>query len=331
MTASFRPAWWLRHPHLQTIVPRFFRPFLRANGLRERLNTADNDFVDLVWNQRERPAAGEPIVIVLHGLEGSVRSFYAKGMLAALHRTGLSAVLMHFRNCSDEPNRQRRAYHSGETSDLTALIHHLQHQYPGSPLAAVGFSLGGNVLAKYLGHSATNSGLIAAAVVSAPYLLAESCQVLMSKGAAIYQSYLLGRLKRSTERKFRANPQLTPPLPLEQLPTIANLWQFDEQVTAPLHGFAGADDYYQQASSKADLKHIATPTLLIHAIDDPMLCPSAIPTKHDVSNCVELEISKRGGHVGFIAGRIPFWPEFWLERRIPNYFRERFARAKDQS
>lgn len=316
---SFKPAWWMTNRHAQTILPRFFRPRLSLNYSLQTLPTHDGDFLELAWAKPAQP--NKPLVIVLHGLEGNINSFYAKGMMKALQNQKLDAVLMHFRNCSSEPNRLARAYHSGETSDLGFFIQHLKNKFPQRPLFAVGFSLGGNVLAKYLGEQQQNSGLAGAAVVSAPFDLSSSCQVIRKSFAKVYQKYLLGRLKRSTQRKL---PQLSGTLGLsqKQLDNINDLWQFDNQITAPLHHFNGAEDYYQQASAKPYLQHITTPTLLIHAKDDPMLSAQSVPEPHEVSAAVNLQVSNQGGHVGFIASKGWFKVEFWLERVIPHYINE---------
>lgn len=317
MLSHFKPAWWMTNRHVQTIMPRFFRPRHSTRYQLELLDTPDGDFLELAWSLPKNDSA--PLAIVLHGLEGNINSFYAKGMMKALKKQGFSVVLMHFRNCSTQANRLPRAYHSGETGDLDFFIQHLKLQFPTRPMVAVGFSLGGNVLAKYLGEQQANSPLHAAAVVSAPYELSASCQVIRKSLAKIYQKYLLDRMKVSMRRKL---PQIKKQIPLtaKQLAEINDLWEFDNQLTAPLHGFDGAEDYYQQASAKPYLKYIAKPTLLVHAKDDPMLSIKAVPSRQDISEHVTLRISEKGGHVGFITGSNPFKPVYWLEQAIPQYF-----------
>ncbi|MBE0366523.1 hydrolase [Pseudoalteromonas aurantia] len=317
MDYSFKGAWWMRNRHVQTILPRFFRPFQKVPVYFEELTTPDGDFLELAWAKNKKPSA--PIAIILHGLEGNINSFYAKGMLNALSKKGFNAVLMHFRNCSRAPNKLARAYHSGETSDLSFLIKTLKQRYADSPLYAVGFSLGGNVLAKYLGEQRHTCKLSGAAVISAPYHLSSSCQVIRNSCYGLYQKYLLDRMKKSFSRKL---PTIQSVLPLDKvtLNNFDDLWQFDNQITAPLHGFDNAEDYYHQASAQPYLKHIQTPTLLIHAKDDPMLSVQAIPHEAQVSSAVTLAVSERGGHVGFISGMNPFKPFFWLEQAVPHYF-----------
>lgn len=309
----------MRNRHAQTILPRFFRPLQKVPVKFEELTTPDGDFLELAWAHEKRPNA--PLAIVLHGLEGNINSFYAKGMLKALTHKGFDAVLMHFRNCSRHANRLPRAYHSGETSDLGFLIKTLKQRFVDRPLYAVGFSLGGNVLAKYLGEQQALSGLQGAAVISAPHHLSSSCQVIRKSCFGLYQKYLLDRMKRSFSRKLDT---ITDVLPVDEqkLRAIDDLWQFDNLITAPLHGFDDAEDYYAKASAQNYLKDITTPTLLIHAKDDPMLSSQAVPKAEQVSAQVTLAVSETGGHVGFISGANPFKPQFWLEKVVPNYFNE---------
>ncbi|WP_338411846.1 MULTISPECIES: hydrolase [Pseudoalteromonas] len=317
MIHKFKPAWWMTNRHVQTIMPRFFRPFHHTRYQLEQLDTPDGDFIELAWSLPHNETA--PLAVVLHGLEGNINSFYAKGMMKALKKQGFAVVLMHFRNCSTEVNRLPRAYHSGDTADLGFFINHLKQLYPNRPLVAVGFSLGGNVLAKYLGEQQQQCPLSAAALVSAPYDLSASSDVIRKSLGKIYQKYLLDRMKKSMQRKL---PQIEKQISLtpEQLMKIDDLLEFDNQLTAPLHGFENAHDYYRQASAMPYLKHIAVPTLIIHAKDDPMLSIKAVPSRQDVSEHVTLRISEKGGHVGFISGKNPFKPVFWLEQAVPRYF-----------
>lgn len=319
MDYQFKPAWWMTNAHAQTILPRFFRPNLQLNYDIELLPTPDHDELELAWTKPQPKNNDKPLAIVLHGLEGNIDSFYAKGMMKALQLAGFDVVLMHFRNCGQKANKLARAYHSGETSDLDFVLCEIKSRFPNKPLMAVGFSLGGNVLTKYLGECKEHSKLDAAAVVSAPFALASSCKVIQTSCFKLYQKYLLDRLKKSTSRKLdhiRENLNLT----AQQVNAIRDLWEFDNKITAPLHGFIDAADYYLKSSGKPYLKRIKTPTLVIHAQDDPMLSKEAIPTVQDVSRFVKLAVSKQGGHVGFIGGTNPLKPTFWLEQCIPDFF-----------
>ena len=311
----FRPAWWLPGANAQTLWPTMFRRPARPRLSWERLRLPDGDFVDLSW-------AGEDshiTVVCLHGLEGSYRSAYAAGMLNALAAHGWRAVLLHFRGCSGELNQLPRSYHSGDTGDLGYLLDVLGRRNPDSILAAVGYSLGGNVLLKYLGERGTASPLRAAAAVSVPFDLGAAAQRLDCGFSRLYQWRLLRSLRAKTAEKI-ARCETMPPVPA--LRQLRNFWNFDDAVTAPLHGFRGADDYYARSSSRQFLAAIETPTLLLHARDDPFMTPDAVPTHRELAANVRLELSQRGGHVGFVDGRWPWRAEYWLEQRIPEYLAE---------
>jgi predicted alpha/beta-fold hydrolase len=311
----FQPAWWCRNPHLQTMWPVFFRRHPRPALRRERLELPDGDFLDLDWTLN----TGGPIVILLHGLEGSSRSHYARAMLAALPRHGYRAVLMHFRGCSGEPNRLARAYHSGETGDLDHLVRTLRSREPDTALAAIGYSLGGNVLLKWLGEQGPQAGVRAAVAVSVPFLLHDSVQHMNRGFARVYQWKLVKSLKTSVRRKAR---RLAPPVPLIELDRIRDFLDFDDHVTGPLHGFRGALHYYTASSSRQYLGRIRIPTLLVHAEDDPFMPASVIPRPDELPPSVTLDLHRHGGHVGFFTGQ-PWRPRYWLEERIPAWLETR--------
>ncbi len=283
----------------------------------ERLELPDGDFLDLAWG----PGEG-PLVLVLSGLEGSIRSPYARGILKALAEGGMQGVLMHFRGTSGEPNRLPRSYHSGETGDLAFVAGTLKKRFPQRPLGAVGYSLGGNVLLKWLGEG--GGPLSAACAVSVPFRLEAAAERLEQGFSRLYQWGLLRGLRRSMERKFRRIP---PPFPLD-LGALKTFRAFDEAITAPLHGFGGADDYYRRASCLPYLKNIRTPTLILHARDDPFLPPAAIPKEGELSPWVTLELARSGGHVGFVEGRL--LPRYFLERRIPSFLQERLNHTTEE-
>lgn len=311
--SSFKPAWWLPGAHAQTIWPGITRRRSDINLTWERLELPDHDFIDLVWT----PETDGPVVIVLHGLEGSLNSHYAKGILTALHYKGWRAVLMHFRGCSGTHNRLARGYHSGETGDLKYLIKLLHTRYPKQPLAATGYSLGGNVLLKYLGESGKDSGLAAATAVSAPFVLSRAADRLTQGYSRIYQHYLLRHIQRRMMDKFKDRHDA--PFSITDVPKWNNFHLFDNFVTAPLHGFSSGDEYYRLSSSRQYLQSINTPTLIIHAENDPFLTPDAIPNETELSENVTLELSRDGGHAGFVSGKFPWRPRYWLEERIPEF------------
>ncbi len=261
---------------------------------------------------------GDPnvLVLVLHGLEGSRQSPYAAGILTALRDVGWTSVLLHFRGCSGEPNRLARSYHSGDTADLDFVLQHLHNHYPQARTAAVGFSLGGNVLLKYLGEQANDCSLSAAVAVSVPYDLADAADRLNRGFSQVYQRRLLHSLRAKTAQKRRAGATMPE---ISDLRKLNSFWDFDDRVTAPLHGFSDAEEYYTKASSRQFLPAIQVPTLLLHARDDPFMTGAAIPSSDELPTGVELALSNHGGHVGFVHGALPWQAKYWLEERIPGY------------
>src|SRR3569623_571492 len=250
VASAFRPAWWLRGGHAQTLWGALLRRVAPPAVRRERLVLPDGDFIDIDW-------AGEhgPVVVILHGLGGSVDSHYARGLLDALVRRGWRGALMHFRGCSGEPNLLQRSYHGAATAHL------------------------------------------------------------MRGFARVYEQRLLRCLQEGLADK---RTRMTLRLPAVEPAAIASLRAFDEHITAPLHGFRDADDYYARASWFSYLSHIAVPTLIVHALDDPFMPPAVIPRAEQLSPHIRLELSASGGHVGFIGGT-PWSPRFWLEERIPEH------------
>ena len=314
-TSSFRPAWWLRGPHLQTLYPSLFRRRAHPVLQRERLELADGDFIDLDWCGD----SSGPVVLVLHGLEGSLQSHYTGGILQALAASGYRAGLMYFRGCSGEPNRLARSYHSGETGDLASVLQHIRRRHRDTPVAVIGYSLGGNVLLKWLGETGSDNDVATAVAVSVPFDLDLAARKLERGLSRIYQRHLLQKLRHSAAARSR---RAALPLSAAQLGALKTFRQFDNAVTAPLHGFRDVDDYYNRSSSRAFLRGIITPTLIIHAQDDPFLPATAIPTGEMLGPATTLELSAAGGLVGFIAGVRPGRPRFWLETRFCGHLRQ---------
>lgn len=322
--SHFHAPWWARNAHLQTILPKWLRR-APARFIPERFELADGDFVDLAWSGAISPDE-RPLLVLFHGLEGSIHSHYAKGLFAHLQRQGNDAVLMHFRGCSGEPNRLLRAYHSGAIEDAEALIAELGRRFPGKPLIAIGYSLGGNMLVNLLARACPDE-LTAAVVISAPLQLA-SCADRVNQGfSRVYQSYLLRTMRANLQSKIRHQAAAQSRWQPEQVSRIATLRDFDEQVTAPLHGFDSADHYYQTCSGLDLLARITIPTLIIHAADDPFMTGAVIPRPEQLSPMVRYELSRRGGHVGFLHGP-PWRPRFWLEERISQWLREQTQDAR---
>lgn len=314
-SSAFRPAWWLPGPHLQTIYPSLFRRRRHPGLNRERLELPDGDFVDLDWTQND----GRALVLVLHGLEGSLESHYTGGILEALVAAGYRAVLMYFRGCSGEPNRLARSYHSGDTMDLRHVLTRLAGRIGEKPLAVIGYSLGGNVLLKALGEDAGMDAVRTAVAVSVPFDLNRAAWRLQQGFSRLYQRYLLNKLRRSYREKL---PTHTMPAGSDYLETLDTFRKFDNEVTAPLHGFRDVDEYYGRSSSRQYLQAIITPTLILHAEDDPFVPGDAIPTDSELGSGVTLELSSHGGHVGFVEGGLPLRAHYWLERRICAHMRE---------
>lgn len=328
MTANFKPAWWLRNSHLQTLWSAFFRhpPVLQRQ--RERLWLEDGDFMDLDWYGPH--SAEAPLALVLHGLTGSSSSHYVLGLQQALAAQGWASVALNWRGCSGESNLLPRGYHSGVSEDLATVVRHLHASRPMAPLHAVGYSLGGNVLLKYLGETGEHSGLQSAVVVSVPFRLDQCADRIGIGFSRVYQAHFMRELLayvRDKQQRFRTEGREEPLAALDnlgQLEDMRTFWDFDGRVTAPLHGFTDADDYYRRASSYYYLGAIRTRTLLIQAADDPFVFRHSVPTADALSACTRLELHPRGGHVGFIEGSLRR-PVFYLEKRIPAWLRENLS------
>jgi len=294
---------------------------------RERLITPDNDFIDVDWCGE----SNQPLIILLHGLAGSSQSGYIKGLQIALLTEGFRSVALNFRGCSGEYNCSARCYHSGETEDIHFLYQTLRQREPHTPFAAVGFSLGGNVLLKWLGEQGNKLSLFAAIAVSVPLVLSTCATKLDNGFSKIYRENLLRELKHhvlAKQRHLEKLGKLKEANRIERLGDLSNInsfWQYDDRVVARLHGFKNVQDYYQRSSSRQFLKSIAITTLLIQARDDPFMTAAVLPDLDELSSSVHLEITQGGGHVGFIAGEIPFKPDYWLEQRIPEFLKQHLA------
>ncbi len=316
----FRTSWWMANPHLQTILPAFRRVVVPAR-LRMTIGTPDGDFLDLDWLGDK----GSGLVVLLHGLAGSSKSAYILGLQKALVNVEFRTVAMNFRGCSGRPNDRANVYHSGETGVIDQVVGRIRNKEPKIPVAAVGFSLGGNVLLKWLGEKAEKCNLFAAVSVSVPFQL-DRCADRMDRGVSrVYRNYLLGRLRRYMAEKLqhlearRLDEEAGRITALGDLSGIRSFWDYDDRVIAPLYGFKDALDYYEQSSSRSSLASIRVPTLLLQSIDDPFMTPETVPTSEELSSRVILEASPSGGHVGFVSGAVPGTHHYWLEQRIPEF------------
>jgi len=314
-SSTYRAPWWLPGAHLQTIYPALFLRGSAPCYRRERWRTPDGDFVDADWLDAEPRA---PLVVLFHGLEGGSRSHYAISLMRHLRTLGWRGVVPHFRGCSGELNRLPRAYHSGDADEIGWMLGEAAARSSGGPLYAAGVSLGGNALLKWLAKSgAQAAALIAkAAAVSAPMVLRVAGDGLARGFNCIYTRHFLRPLKRKSLAKLALFPGLYDP---DAVRRARNLRQFDDVVTAPLHGFRDADDYWSRASSKPDLGRIAIPTLIVHAHNDPFLPGAHLPDPAHLPACVSVDLPAGGGHAGFVSGP---WPGRldWLPRRLTQFF-----------
>jgi predicted alpha/beta-fold hydrolase len=309
---DYRPPWWYRGRHLQTLWGPMLRPSGRPRLRRERLDTPDGDFLDLDW--LEPAPAAAPLVVILHGLEGSFRSHYVRGLCREAARLGLRAVVMNFRSCSGELNRAARLYHSGETSDLDWVLDRLERREPGARRALVGVSLGGNVTLKWLGERGEDASdrVAAAAAISTPFHLAGCVRALdVGLSRALYTASFL----RTLRAKIRAKAHLyRGRIDLPAALGARTFTEYDRFVTAPIYGFADEHDYWARSSSAAFLVKIRRPTLLINAVNDPFIPPSGLPRDEVAqSPWIEAAFVPEGGHAGFLEG--PWGARSWAERR----------------
>ena len=315
---------WLPGGHLQTIYAAKLMPRPAVTYRRERWDTPDGDFIDLDWAEdqvsgsRFQVPGKTPLVVLFHGLEGSSSSHYALAMMAALRSRGLRGVVVHFRGCSGELNRLPRAYHSGDAQEIDWILRRLRAQNPATPLFAAGISLGGNALLKWLGESgdAATGVIDAAAAVSAPLDLMAAGEALGQGFSLVYARVFLQTLTAKSLAKLERFPGL---FDADAVRASRTLREFDDLVTAPLHGYRNTDDYWTRASSKPGLRNIRVPTLVINARNDPFLPARALPLPGEVSGAVTLEQPEEGGHVGFVGGTLPGNYD-WLPLRVLSYF-----------
>jgi hypothetical protein len=312
----YRAPAWLPGGDLQTIYTSLFISVPRVDYRRERLELADGDFLDFDWVDGQ---PGQPVVVLFHGLEGNSGSFYARDLMHAVQQRGWTGVVAHFRGCSGEDNRLPRAYFAGDSADIETMLRHVKSRHPDAPLYAVGVSLGGNALLKWLGENGPRAAALVerAAAVSAPLDLTAAGNALDGGfNRNVYTARFLATLKAKALRKAEKFPGL---LDAEAVAASTTFREFDTLVTAKLHGFIDADDYWRRVSAKPLLKSIAVPTLVINAKNDPFLPAWALPGPDDVSAAVVLEQPDGGGHVAFPSGPFPGNAD-WLPQRVLSHF-----------
>lgn len=304
---------WLPGGHAQTVWPLAIKPE-PPHYRRERWTTPDGDFIDV---DHVDGHGDKPLLVLFHGLEGSSRSHYAISLALACRAGGWRLVLPHFRGCSGELNRRPRAYHSGDSAEIDWILRRLARDNDG-PLFAAGVSLGGNALLKWAGERGAEAAKLTEAIASvcAPLDLA-ACGHHLARGFnRVYTRHFLNTLKTVSRERLQQFPGI---FDEKRMLQAANLHQFDDAVTAPLHGFAGADDYWTRSSSKPWLAHIRIPTLVLNARNDPFLPARYLPTPAELGASVILETPAGGGHVGFVSGGFPGNLD-WLPQRLLHFF-----------
>lgn len=307
--------WWLGNAHLQTIYGSLFAPRPRIAYRRERWDTPDGDFVDMDFIDGPEEA---PWLHLFHGLEGSSQSAYARHLMHIARSLGWRGSVLNFRGCSGEPNRLLRAYHSGDSPEIDWVLRRLKPRVGKAAFHVAGISLGGNAFLKWLGEQreAACDVVTRAAAVSAPLDLMAAGWALQSGFANVYGKHFLVSLKRRSLAKLQRFPGSA--LDAGRIRASRTLREFDDAMTAPVHGFAGVDDYYTRASSKPHLPFIRVPTLVLNARDDPFLPEQFLPGVDQASPAVTLEFPRHGGHVGFVTG-LPGRID-WLPRRLFQFF-----------
>ncbi|MCP4292228.1 MAG: alpha/beta fold hydrolase [bacterium] len=302
--SAYTASWVFRQTHFSTIYPTVFRAVPPIPFSRERLPTPDGDFLDVDFLLRDF----DKVVVLCHGLEGSTQGKYMRGMARHFHNHGWDVAAMNFRGCSGEPNLRPRTYHSGATDDLKTVLQNVADK--GYKKAAlVGFSLGGNLILKYLGENAGEvwSKIIGAVTFSVPVDLGDAGREISSPKNWIYNQRFLRRLKKKVIIKAGQFPD---EIEAGSLRSIKTLTDFDNIFTGPLHGFDGAQDYYRQCSSRQFLSNIRIPTLLVSAQNDPFLGEQCYPHQEAAnSNYFKFENPKHGGHVGFYSPGSIYWSE----------------------
>ena len=321
-TLEFEPAWWLPEGHSQTLW-RKLSPPARIAQRRQRIELRDGDFIDLDWVQQIDPAqsADSILVIIQHGLCGCSGSPYVVALQRLFATHGVASAALNFRSCSGDFNRLAKAYHSGITEDTNEVFAHLCAQFPQHKFVFVGYSLGANVLLKWLGEMQSHPQIRQAIAVSTPFSLAQCSRAMLNGSSRWYGSYFVRRLVRDVNSKkqhfkLTGNREQWQRLEaLGDLRSIRTIWEFDDRVTAPLHGFKHAQDYYARCSSDRFIDSIRVNTLLIQSRNDPMIPPTALPLPQLLPANVQMQLLDHGGHVGFISGH----RDNWLEQRIVRF------------
>lgn len=305
---------WLYTSHLQTIVPNVYRQVDGVQYSRERIETWDDDFLDLDWSC----TGSNKLMIISHGFEGCSDRVYARGLTKILNANGFDVCVWNFRGCSGEDNRQYYGYHSGKTDDLDFVVEHVLKTKKYDDIHLTGISMGGNITLKYLGEDKWNSAkqIISAVAVSVPIHYETSFQHLCKGWNQIYERRFTKQVKEKVLKKQSKFPDA---MNYKSIMEAKNLWEFTERCTVPMHGFKSIDDYNKKVQASTYLKSIKTPTLLINADNDPLLTKECYPSQiAKKSKYFHLEIPIGGGHVGFCEDIQA--EHNWLEKRVVRYF-----------
>jgi predicted alpha/beta-fold hydrolase len=319
VASSYRAPRWLPGGQLQTIWPARVVPLPRVDYRRERWPTPDGDFIDADFAQPEPADPAAALLALFHGLEGDSSSHYARSIMRRFADRGWRAVVVHFRGCSGEPNLLLRAYHSGDSEEGDWVLRRIHARWPAAPLHAVGVSLGGNMLAKWLGERGTDAGFVrAAASIGSPLDLVAGGRAIGRGFNMLYTRMFLATLKaKARDKAARFGYQLD----IEVLRRARDLYEFDNVFTAPVHGFRDTMDYWTRASAKPLLGAVRVPHLVLNARNDPFVPAASLPTADEVSAHVALEQPDEGGHIGFVDGRFPGRLRF-LPERLERFFRD---------
>ena len=317
LSSSYHPPMLFRNGHTNTIIPKFFRTIKAVTYQRKRIETEDDDFLDLDFSLR----GSKSIVVIIHGLEGSSEGHYVKGVVRAVNAHGWDAVALNLRGCSEEDNRNYYSYHSGKSDDLAYVVHKLLKDFAYKEIRIVGFSLGGNITLKYAGEQGSNlpSEVKAVAAVSVPCSLESAAEVIGKSFGGVYLKRFLKTLKAKAIAKKKKHPEA--PFSVKTIQEAKDFFAYDGIVTAAANGFKSARDYYTRCSCKQFLPDIKIPAYLINAIDDPFFGEACFPYEEAKANKnFLLEVPPYGGHVGFVSG-FDFQQYFWHEQQIMRFFR----------
>jgi predicted alpha/beta-fold hydrolase len=315
--STYQSPRWLIGGHAQTIVPATLLPVPQVAYRRERWGTPDDDFVDVDFAQPEPTNAAAPVLVLFHGLEGSSRSRYALVTMRLFADRGWRAMVVHFRGCSGEPNLLPRAYHSGDSAEGDWVLQRAHARWPAARLHAAGVSLGGNMLAKWLGEREDDAGFVtAAASIGSPLDLAAGGAALSRGFNLLYTRMFLSTLRAKTLAKIERFPGVAD---AEQVRRARDLYEYDNAYTAPVHGFRDTEDYWLRASGKPWLRNVRVPHLVLNARNDPFVPVESLPAAHEVSRHVQLEQPAAGGHIGF-AGASARHGAHFIAGRLHEFF-----------